>query len=410
MNIIYIAYSCNPHAGSEDKIGWSVPLESSRSNRVHVITKEEQREPVGRYLAAHPACDIRFHYVDIPSACKRVFRGPLYSGRLGVWNRRACVVARRICASEEVDLIHQVTPVEFRAIGDYGGIGTTRFVCGPVGGAEHIPAGLKGYARGHGAEELVRRAANALSRRRLAASGVLGRVDHVMFANGETQDYLRGLCDVQDARPYPEIGVGEQEFVRWRRREHDVCTILVAGRLVYRKGHDLLLDALVGLPADLRYECRIVGDGPCREGLMRRCQKDAKLRTHVVLTGTASFEAMAGEYQNADVLVMPSLRETSGSVVLEAMARGLPVVTIGHFGGAEMVDADVGWLYSGMDKDSYLRSLQEALTECINSPEERAHRGANARKRAEDHMWGAKVAHYQDIYDGLVETSASSSI
>ena len=408
MNILYIAYSCSPYAGSEDKIGWSVPFESARSNRVHVITKEEQREPIERYLSTHELDAITFHYVDIPSACKQVFRGPLYSARLGIWNRRAYATATRICASEAIDLIHQITPVEFRAIGDYGRIGNVRFVCGPVGGAEYIPPGLRGYARGHEAQELVRRAANALSRRHLAASGVLGRVDHMLFANGETQGYLSGFCGTQDDGPYPEVGVGEQELVHWQRREHDVCTILVAGRLIYRKGHDFLLDALAGLPAGLRYECRIVGDGPCRTGLARRCQTDARLRGHVVLVGTASFEAMAGEYQNADALVMPSLRETTGSVVLEAMAHGLPIITIGRFGGAEMVDASVGWLYAGTDQGSYVRSLREALIACITSPEERARRGANARRRAEGYVWGTKVTHYQGIYDDLVETVVNS--
>lgn len=403
MNILCVAYSCNPYAGSEDKIGWSVPFEHARSNRVHVITKEEQRGPIERYLSTHKLDTVTFHYVDIPSVCKGVFRGPFYSARLGVWNRRALALAQRICATEEVDLIHQVTPVEFRAIGDYGRMGNVRFVCGPVGGAEYIPPGLRGYARGHGAEELVRRAANALSRRHLAISGVLGRADYVMFANKETQGYLGDLCGSQGARPYPEIGVGAQEFARRQRRRHDGCTMLVAGRLAYRKGHALLLDALAGLPVGLRYECRIVGDGPCREDLERRCQRDARLKDRVVLTGAVSFEGMMGEYQNADVLVMPSLRETSGSVVLEAMARGLPVITIGRFGGAEIVDDTVGWLYAGTDRASYVRSLQEALVECITSPEERDRRGSNAYERAAEHYtWEAKVAHYQGVYDGLV--------
>ena len=42
MNILYIAYSCSPKSGSEEKIGWSIPLESAKSNNVFVITKEEQ--------------------------------------------------------------------------------------------------------------------------------------------------------------------------------------------------------------------------------------------------------------------------------------------------------------------------------------------------------------------------------
>lgn len=407
MNILYVSYSCSPYAGSEDRIGWSVPLESARSNRVHVITKEEQREPIERYLSTHPLDAVSFHYVDIPNGYKRLFRGPLYSGRLMVWNRRALAVARRICSSEGIDLIHQVAPVEFRAIGDYGSIGSAKFVCGPVGGAEYIPQGLEDYARGHRAEELVRRVANALSRWRLATSGVMGRLDHLLFANRETRAYLDGLCGSQDDRPYAEIGVGEHELAeqgpaRGRRTGDKGCTILVAGRLVYRKGHEFLLDALAGLPSDVTFSCRIVGDGPCLEGLARRCEGDARLRDRVVLAGSASFEEMVGEYRRADVLVMPSLRETTGSVVLEAMAHGLPVVTIDRFGGAEMVDGEVGWLYSGTDRDSYLRSLREVLTEVIGSPDQRARRGSNARARSERYTWKAKLAHYQAIYDRLL--------
>ena len=73
MNILYIAYSCNPFAGSEDKIGWCVPYESSKTNKVYVITKEEQREPVEKYLQSHPLENIKFYYVDIPNFYKKIF-------------------------------------------------------------------------------------------------------------------------------------------------------------------------------------------------------------------------------------------------------------------------------------------------------------------------------------------------
>ena len=78
MNILYIAYSCNPFAGSEDKIGWCVPYESSKTNKVYVITKEEQREPVEKYLQSHPLENIKFYYVDIPNFYKKIFKGFMY--------------------------------------------------------------------------------------------------------------------------------------------------------------------------------------------------------------------------------------------------------------------------------------------------------------------------------------------
>ena len=89
MNILYIAYSCNPFQGSEDKIGWNVPVESAKTNKVYVISKEEQRKPVEKYLSEHDVKNIEFFFVDIPSFYKKIFSGFMYSGRLNIWNKRA---------------------------------------------------------------------------------------------------------------------------------------------------------------------------------------------------------------------------------------------------------------------------------------------------------------------------------
>ena len=86
MNILYIAYSCSPYNGSEDKIGWHVPVESAKTNHVWVITKEEQRPAIEHYLSKHRLENIQFLYVDIPAIYKKLFRSFLYSGRLNIWN------------------------------------------------------------------------------------------------------------------------------------------------------------------------------------------------------------------------------------------------------------------------------------------------------------------------------------
>lgn len=192
MNILYIAYSCNPFAGSEDKIGWCVPYESSKTNKVYVITKEEQREPVEKYLKSHPLENIEFYYVDIPNCYKKVFKGFMYSGRLNIWNKRVFPLAKRLCEEKKIDIIHQITPIEFRAIGDYGKIANAKFVCGPLGGGESLPDGLKDYAKGHEIIEVVRSVINYWYRFKLKITGKLNRCDYIMFANKETQEFLVG--------------------------------------------------------------------------------------------------------------------------------------------------------------------------------------------------------------------------
>lgn len=192
MNILYIAYSCNPFEGSEDKIGWCVPIESAKTNNVYVITKEEQRRPIENYLQSHFLENVEFYYIDIPKIYKKIFKGFMYSGRLNIWNRRAFPLAKMVCMEKKIDIIHQITPIEFRAIGDYGKIENIKFVCGPLGGGESLPDGLRDYAKGHMVIEIVRSFINRWYRFKLKATGKLNRCDYIMFANKETQEFLMG--------------------------------------------------------------------------------------------------------------------------------------------------------------------------------------------------------------------------
>lgn len=401
MNILYIAYSCNPYAGSEDKIGWKVPVESAKNNVVYVITKEEQRAAINKYLKEHPLKNITFFFVDIPKIYKKIFRGFMYSGRLNIWNQRALPLAKKICAMKQIDIIHQITPIEFRAIGDYGKIQRIKFVCGPLGGGEFIPSGLKVYARGHELIESVRSIMNRWHRFKLRRLGKLKKCDYIMYANEETRDFVN--ADV-DLLPITEIGIdGDESRKSEKSNPNQYCTFLIAGRMIYRKGHDFLLDALMRVPSNLNYICRIVGGGAEKDKLQARCSKSDNLSKHVVFVGPLPYGEMEKEYENADVLIVPSIRETTGTVLLEAMSKGLPAVTINKFGGAILLDNDTGWLYDGKTKDSYIDNLKDVIVDCILNPSEVRRRGNNARRKVKQYTWAAKNEYYQRVYRELLK-------
>ena len=408
MNILYIAYSCSPYAGSEDKIGWSIPFESAKHNKVVVITKEEQRRGIEEFLSKNPVSNMEVHYVDIPAIYKKLFKGFLYSGRLNIWHKRAFSLAEKYCARYSIDVIHQITPVEFRAVGDYFRIPNVKFVCGPLGGGESVAEGLKYYTAGHWGVELIRGIINRWFRFNLKLSGKLDQCDAVMFANRETQAFLSGCfqCN-KTAELYSEIGLCGDELMieNHKKQEHLKCRFLAAGRMVYRKGFDFLLDALEQLSDDLDYEFQILGTGPEWERLNRRCADTTKLSKHVVFTGAVPYEKMEKAYNEADVFVMPSIRETTGSVILEAMCKGLPVITIGKFGGGMLLSDEGGWLYDGSDRNACIDALKFALEECIRNPDEVVRRGQAARVLAEAYTWEQKLIHYQEIYRKITNRS-----
>ena len=396
MKILYIAYSCNPYAGSEDKIGWNIPYAASQNHEVWVITKEEQREPVERFLTQTPVSNLHFFYTDIPAIYKKMYKGAFYSGRLNVWNKRAFPLAKSLCEENNIQVIHQINPIEFRSIGQYKKIKNVKFICGPLGGGEYIPKGLRSYAKGHMAIERIRAAMNVVAKWKLTLNSRLKKCDAVMYANYETKNYLKRVAGKNaDGKVVTEIGVSPEDLIkRSERQQKDKIVFLSAGRLVYRKGYDFLLDALEQFPDNARYELRIVGGGQDYEHLNQRIAASQKLKRHVVLTGKIPFTEMQKEYLAADVFVMPSIRETTGSVILEAFSYGLPVITSNHFGGAVIVNERTGWLYDGETKEEYVDSLKDILIECIHNPDIVYVRGCAAHEAAKQLCWDRKLKEY----------------
>ena len=186
------------------------------------------------------------------------------------------------------------------------------------------------------------------------------------------------------------------------KSKNEECVFLVAGRMIYRKGLDFLFDALMRIPQETRYRVRVVGDGPELEHLRRRCKDNSSLSEHVHCMGSIPYMEMEKEYAGANVFIMPSIRETTGTVLLEAMSKGIPVITINKFGGATLFDENTGWLYDGTTKEEYIENLKKAILECIANPDEVARRGNNARMKAKKYTWQEKNKKYQKIYEELL--------
>ena len=161
MNILYISYSCDPFNGSEDQIGWNIPIEcANRGNSVYVLTKAEHKQSIQKYISSHENNNISFQFIDVSKIYKKLFKGLFYSLRIIVWQKKALKAAKKICNDNDIEIIHQVAPVEYRAIGNYGKLKKVKFVAGPIGGGFPIPREMRKYTRGHIISELLRKIAN----------------------------------------------------------------------------------------------------------------------------------------------------------------------------------------------------------------------------------------------------------
>ncbi len=161
--------------------------------------------------------------------------------------------------------------------------------------------------------------------------------------------------------------------------------LLTIARLVSRKGHLRVLDALDLLRARGRLggiTYRIVGDGPMAGEITNRID-DLELNAVAAMEPSVPREALTDVYREADVLAMPTSagtadREGFGLVYVEAAAVGVPSIATKQAGVDEaVVDGQTGLLVP----DGDIEALADAI-ERLRDPETRRRLGEAARKRA----------------------------
>ncbi len=405
MRILYIAQSCDPYNGSEDQIGWQIPWEAAKNHQVFVITRPEKREPIEHFLNSNEKRNISVYYVDVPSLYKKMFKGSFMSVRLLRWNKNVFPLVKDICKKERIEIVHQITPVEFRSIGDYGRIPGIKYVCGPIAGGQWIDPSLLCYIRGrYRIVEWLRTKINQVFKRFLVMDGRMKRCDWMLLANRETCQFLGADAFGAHTSFLADVGIDSSVLSQQCHAEdsHSEVRFLVPARLVYLKGHDFLLDVLEQLPQELNYVCRIVGGGPLLHHLRQRCESPG-LKGRVQLAGPVNYTDMEQEYLWADALLFPSLREATGTVILEAMAHAVPVITVNRFGAAILLDKNSAWFFDGDSAEAYQKSLKQILVNCIQNPETFQEKGKAARRKAISCTWEERIKIYQKIYSDLLK-------
>lgn len=399
MKILYIAFACDPCAGSEAQVGWSWASAMRRNADVYVLTRNENKASLERYMHENKIDNIHIFYHDIPSWMNIYYKtGNMYHLFYLIWQKTLKSVIKDLNKIYKFDYVHHVSLGDFRSISGAWKL-PTQFIFGPVGGAQLTPKVFHPYI-GNIKSEIIRKWINYLTGLNPFYRRALNGCSYVFAANRETHDFLekrmknKGKCLL-----LTENGVQSTNFRQAEKKDrNDPVVVLWAGRMVKRKGLSFLMDVLKEVETKTPFVVKLVGDGPDINTIKSRVLQ-LGIENRVEFVGRLPYDEMKTLYYKSDIFVFPSFRETTGTVLFEAMSAAVPIVTFNQNGADLLIDESCGIKVNiEQSLNNIINEFASSLKKLIDDPILRFEMGSAALKKVQGYVWEEKCDMFYNTY------------
>jgi glycosyltransferase involved in cell wall biosynthesis len=140
---------------------------------------------------------------------------------------------------------------------------------------------------------------------------------------------------------------------------------------------------------------------------MEDLTRELGLTNRVEFLGRIPHEDMPALFQRCDAFLFTSLRDSFGSVVLEAMAHGLPVVTLNHQGMRAFVPEDAAIKIPVRTPEQIIRDFALAIESLGSNPDSMRRMSQAASVFANEQTWTRRAEMMNTLYDEIVKGVAT---
>ena len=404
MKLLLSAYACEPDRGSESGVGWHWVLELARlGHDVWVLTRANNQQAIQRASPNLP--NVRFIYYDLPNwLAKLKKKAPILQFYYLLWQWGAYRTARELHRQEQFDLVQHLTFGVFRHPSFMGRLGIP-FIFGPVGGGERTPFrlrmdyGIKGHLL-----DAARDLANVVATWNPWLHETFGAAHLILVKTPHTGMALPRQYH-HKVRHVIEIGVSGAAASPQSAPHDRGIKFLFVGRFLFWKGMQYGLRAFARLLHDVpSARLTMVGAGPEGRRWRRLCQT-LGIAHAVEWYDWMRQTELGSMYRSHHVLLFPSLHDSSGGVVLDAMSYGLPVVCFDLGGPGVLVTENSGIAVTtaGRGRQQLVAALAEAMKILADQPDTLRAVQLGALARARELTWATVVRQvYGEPTDGAV--------
>ena len=330
--ILLSCFAISPYRGSEAICAWKTAYYLSKKYKVLVLTRENNKDEINNFFSFNSSinnlsflyCESKFFYELYK------LNGHFYFLYYKAWQKKAFKYLKNNNVLDSIDIIQHISLGDFREPGYLWKL-KKKFIFGPVGGAQVTPKCFNNELKRHKLNEFLRKIINNFSIITIRYRKAMRNTQCIFTANYETEMFLKKKYN-NKIITITENGVDiikENKLKSFNKQ----LKFLWCGRLIYRKGLIYILKVIYSVDKSIIFN--IYGEGPEKTKLLNFIKNNNLY--NVKIKDPLPYAELQKIYNDYDVFLFPSLRETTGTVLLEAMAHKLPILTCDAFGAKVVI-------------------------------------------------------------------------
>jgi len=417
-NILVLAHFLSPTKGSEFSVAWNYITHMSKSNKLIVVYGSSSGifndvSEMADYLSENLLDNVKF----LPVKCDNT----LYSKILFLiykretpffdlvwnliyknWQKAAWREVRSIVATEEIDIIHYLSPIGFKEPGYLWKIDKP-YIWGPVKGVDSRPMKLfKALTLKY---RLISICRNIILKLILFFSVRVRKAmkisDVVIAATNSTKDQFEKIFN-KSCVYFPENSIIEIESINpIHKEENENLRLVWIGRLDFNKALIILLDALATMK-DSSWELHVIGSGDL-EAQLKSKTKLFCIEDNIIWHGQVSRKQVQSVLKNSHLHVVSSLSEGNPTTIWEAMSKGVPTLTLNHCGMKDTICDNCGIKIQIVSYNQVVRDIADNIQKLIHKPKEIERLSKGTLECAKKYTWDKRVTFFNAQYNLAID-------
>ncbi len=398
--VLVSAYACSPNKGSEEGRGWNWAVGlAEKGYEVICLTNVDDKAKI---IVEHQKLNLpnlKFEFINLPFNLDKYLFDPSAKSiylHYYLWKKKAANIVPKLHGKEKFDIAHHVSYGSFQQGSCLYKLNDCKIIFGPVGGGQMALPIFKHYFGKSWKIEVIRGyISKLLTNYSSSFKKTLKKATYIICTNQETKDLLESLPYVKKSQSrLTKVYAIPKHYNNLKYSNREVrkeLRIIWVGRILPRKGLNLSLHALSLLPKEMHFKLTIVGGGNGLQNIEKWCIEYGLDKSKIEILGKIPFKQVAEEYKKADIMLFCSLRDTSGTQIMEAMAYGLPLVTLNISGVRNLVPENCAIKIDPFTTEGTVHDIAKAIEKMAKEHEFRQEVSRNAYEFAMKSTWKKRI-------------------